>query len=91
MSRYHQFLVSRHHQDRDAGNLPPIGHLARAAASMVEGILVVTVSTADSNATRGVPRPTCVKRSIAFCTMSRLASRSGKMLMAASVRNSVSA
>src|SRR5215510_399573 len=64
--------------------------LQSAAASMVEGILAVTVSTAERIATRGVPRPTWVNRSIAFCTMSRLASRSGKMLMAASVMKSVS-
>ena len=65
--------------------------LHSAAASIVEGILVVTVSTADRIATRGVPRPICVKRSIAFWTMSRLASRSGAILIAASVMNSVSA
>jgi hypothetical protein len=58
---------------------------------MVEGIFDVTVSTAERMATRGVPRPTWVKRSMAFWTMSRLASRSGKMLIAASVMNSVSA
>src|SRR5262245_5237750 len=57
---------------------------------MVVGILAVTVSTAERIATRGVPRPTCVNRSMAFCTMSRLASKSGKMLIAASVINSVS-
>ena len=33
--------------------------LHSAAASMVEGIFDVTVSTADRIATRGVPRPTC--------------------------------
>src|SRR5215472_806260 len=44
--------------------------LQSAAASMVEGILAVTVSTAERIATRGVPRPTSVNRSIAFCTMS---------------------
>ena len=66
--------------------------LQSAAASMVDGIFEVTVSTADRIATRGVvPKPTCVKRSIAFWMMSRLASRSGKMLIAASVMNSVSA
>ena len=52
---------------------------------MVEGIFDVTVSTADRMATRGVPRPRPVKRSIAFWMMSRLASRSGEMLTAASV------
>ena len=57
---------------------------------MVDGIFEVTVSTADRIATRGVPSPTWVYRSMAFCTMSRLTSRSGKMLMAASVMNSVS-
>ena len=65
--------------------------LHSAAASMVEGIFDVTVSTADRIATRGVPRPTWVYRSIAFWMMSRLTSRSGKMLIAASVMNSVSA
>ena len=64
--------------------------LQSAAASIVEGIFDVTVSTADRIATRGVPRPICVNRSIAFWMMSRLASRSGKMLIAASVMNSVS-
>jgi hypothetical protein len=57
---------------------------------MVDGIFEVTVSTAERIATRGVPRPTCVKRSITFWMMSRLVSRSGKMLIAASVMNSVS-
>ena len=64
--------------------------LQSAAASMVEGILVVTVSTAERIATRGVPMPMPTQRSMAFWTMSRLASRSGKMLIAASVMNSVS-
>src|SRR5262249_23849905 len=64
--------------------------LHSAAASMVEGIFEVTVSTAERTATRGVPRPTWTHRSIAFWTMSRLASRSGKMLIAASVMNRVS-
>jgi hypothetical protein len=49
----------------------------------------VTVSTAERIATRGFPRPTWVNRSIAFWMMSRLASRSGKMLMAASVMKEV--
>jgi hypothetical protein len=40
--------------------------LHKAAASIVEGIFDVTVSTADNMATRGVPRPTCVNRSMAF-------------------------
>ncbi len=59
----------------------------RAAASTVDGIFGVTVSTADRMATFGseMPRPTA--RSIAFWTMSTLASRSGKMLIAASVMN----
>ena len=57
---------------------------------MVDGIVEVTVSTADRMATRGVPSPTCVQRSIAFWMMSRLASRSGKMLIAASVMKNVS-
>src|SRR5262252_1830546 len=40
--------------------------LHNAAASIVEGIFDVTVSTADNIATRGVPRPTCVNRSTTF-------------------------
>src|SRR5262249_24656367 len=65
--------------------------LHSAAASMVDGIFEVTVSTAERMATLGVPRPVSVQRSMAFCTISRLASRSGKMLIAASVMNNVSA
>ena len=65
--------------------------LHSAAASMVEGIFVVTVSTADRIATRGGSMPMPFQRSMAFWTMSRLVSRSGKMLIAASVMNSVSA
>ena len=49
-----------------------------------KGIFDVTVSTAERMATRGTPRPTCVKRSIAFWMMSRFASRSGNILIAAS-------
>jgi len=65
--------------------------LQSAAASIVDGILAVTVSTADRMATRGDgPIPIRVYRSIAFCTISRLASRSGKILIAASVMNRVS-
>ena len=64
--------------------------LQSAAASMVEGIFVVTVSTAERIATFGVPMPMPTQRSMAFWTMSRLASRSGKMLIAASVMKSVS-
>jgi hypothetical protein len=40
--------------------------LHRAAASMVEGILVVIVSTAERMATLGVARPRLWARSIAF-------------------------
>ena len=54
-----------------ARNLSAIGHLAQRCRVNRRGIFVVTVSTADNKATRGVPRPTWVKRSIAFCTMSR--------------------
>ena len=64
--------------------------LHSAAASIVDGIFDVTVSTAERIATRGVPRPICVNRSIAFWTMSRLVSRSGAILIAASVTNRVS-
>jgi hypothetical protein len=66
--------------------------LQSAAASIVDGIFEVTVSTADRIATRGdLPNPASTYRSIAFWMMSRLASRSGKMLMAASVTKIVSA
>ena len=46
-------------------SMPPViwprsAILQSAAASIVEGILDVTVSTADRIATRGVPKPTCV-------------------------------
>jgi hypothetical protein len=34
--------------------------LQRAAVSIVDGILVVTVSTAERIATRGLPSPICV-------------------------------
>src|SRR5258705_6058591 len=64
--------------------------LHSAAASMVDGIFDVTVSTADRIATRGiVPKPAWLKRSTAFWMMSHLTSRSGKMLIAASVTNTV--
>ena len=39
-------------------------------------------------ATRGEPMPSACARPIAFCTMSRFASRSGAMLIAASVMSS---
>ena len=64
--------------------------LHSAAASMVEGIFDVTVSTADRMATLRRAEADAVKRSIAFWMMSRLTSRSGKMLIAASVMNRVS-
>ena len=59
-----------------------------AAASSVEGNLAVTVSTADSSATRGASIPSASVRSMAFCTISARVGRSGAMLMAASVMNS---
>src|SRR5437764_15252552 len=59
--------------------------LHRAAASMVDGIFVVTVSTAERIATFGVGRPRLRARSIAFWTMSRFSSRSGASLIAAAV------
>ena len=65
--------------------------LHSAAASMVLGMLGVTCSTADRIATRGSPRPRPWCRSITLRMMSALVSRSGKMLMAASVMNSGSA
>jgi formate/nitrite transporter FocA (FNT family) len=49
-----------------ARDLPAIGHLAKGGCLVVEGILAVTVSTADRIATRGLPNPAWVNRSIAF-------------------------
>ena len=62
--------------------------LHSAAASMVEGIFEVTVSTADSTATFGRSMPRSRARSMAFWQMSTLSSRVGKMLTAASVTRS---
>ena len=59
--------------------------LHSAAASMVDGILLVTVSTADRMATLGRSTPRARMNSITFWMMSRLSSSVGKMLTAASV------
>ena len=59
--------------------------LHRAAASIVAGILEVTVSTAARIATFGCFTPSEMARSIAFWQMSALSSSAGAMLMAASV------
>src|SRR5437773_4243894 len=59
--------------------------LHNAAASTVDGTLGLTVSIADRIATRTSSNRSACPRSIAFCTMSTLASRSGAMLIAASV------
>jgi hypothetical protein len=55
------------------------------AASIVLGIFGVIVSTADRIAIFGSSMPRVCASSIAFCAMSALHSRSGKMLTAASV------
>ncbi|MNS63637.1 hypothetical protein D3C72_967370 [compost metagenome] len=59
-----------------------------AAASMVDGILSVTVSTAERIATLGVSMPSTRTRSMALRTMSAFSFSVGKMLTAASVMNS---
>src|SRR6056297_196008 len=59
------------------------------AASRVDGSLAVTVSTADKSAARGISMPSAMARSSAFCTISASAGRSGAMLIAASVMNSM--
>ncbi|OIQ80686.1 hypothetical protein GALL_375510 [mine drainage metagenome] len=62
--------------------------LHSAAASSVDGILGLTVSTAERIATFGSALPIAWASSMAFCTMSRLASRSGSTFTAASDSNS---
>ena len=57
---------------------------------MVEGILEVTVSTAERIATRGVPRPTCGTEIDRVLDDVALGVEIGEMLIAASVMNSVS-
>ena len=52
---------------------------------MVEGTFGLTVSIAESTATRTSATPMACARSIAFCTMSTLSSSVGAMLIAASV------
>ena len=63
--------------------------LQSAAASRVFWILALTVSTAESTATLGVRMPITCAKSMAFCTMSRLSSSEGLMLIAASVLSMV--
>jgi len=62
--------------------------LHRAAASSVARIFGVTVSTAARIATFGSTMPSTIARSMALRTMSALHSRSGSMLIAASVMSS---
>jgi len=50
-------------------DLATVGHLHSAAASMVDGILLVTVSTADRMATLGHSTPRARMKSIAFWMM----------------------
>src|SRR6516165_2738903 len=57
----------------------------RQAASSVDAMAGLTVSTADSTATFGTSIPRRWKKSIAFCIICALALRSGTMLIAASV------
>ena len=59
--------------------------LHSAAASIVLGILGLIVSTAERTATFGLAMPSTWASSIAFWQMSALTSRSGSMLIAASV------
>src|SRR5262249_38772533 len=85
-------VVERKWPVEDAtGYLSTSGNLAGGGGVDGGGDLGGTGLEGGEDGNRGVPRPTWVNRSIAFCTMSRLASRSGKMLMAASVMKSVSA
>ena len=58
--------------------------LHKAAASMVEGTLGLTVSIAERMATRTSCAPSACARSMAFCTMSTLSSSVGAMFTAAS-------
>jgi hypothetical protein len=58
-------IVEASGPSRSPGNLAAIAILQSAAASMVEGIFEVTVSTAEDHSP-GVPSPTCVNRSMAF-------------------------
>ena len=62
--------------------------LHSAAASMVEGSLAVTVSTAERMATLGVAMPSAWASSMALAMMSALSSRLGRMFTAASVMSS---
>ena len=59
--------------------------LQRAAASIVDGIFEVTVSTAASIATLGLFKPSEIARSMAFWQMSALSSNVGEILIAPSV------
>ena len=59
--------------------------LHSAAASKVEGMLGLTVSTAAKMATLGCATPMMCANKMAFCTMSALSAKVGAMLSAASV------
>ena len=59
--------------------------LHKAAASSVDGMLGLTVSTAERMATFGVPTPMICANKIAFCTMSAFSAKVGAMFSAASV------
>src|SRR6185503_2245570 len=65
---------------------PCVDIFANAAASPVAGNAAVTPSTAASTATCGLAMPSACARSMAFCTISRLAARFGAMFRTASDR-----
>jgi len=67
-----------------AGDLAASAILQRAAASMVEGIFGLMVSTADRIATFGSATPITCARSMTFCAMCILSCSVGAMLIAAS-------
>ena len=62
--------------------------LHSAAASIVDGMLALTVSTADNTATLGWATPMMRASVMAFCTMSALSVNDGRMLSAASLKYS---
>jgi len=72
-----------------AGDLAAVGHLAQRRRLDGRGDLGRHGLDRRQDGDARVPNPIRVNRSIAFWMMSRLASRSGKMLIAASVMNSV--
>ena len=77
---------------RGPSNIPPViclrsAILHKPAASTVEAIFALTVSTADKIATLGLGVSSACKRLIAFCTISALIAKFGAILIAASVIN----